>query len=79
MTQPRYRLGVDVGGTHTDLVLLDTTTGTIPMRATLPNLRSAAIWTHPVVANGRLYLRDQELIFCYEVSAKAAKAPGANK
>jgi outer membrane protein assembly factor BamB len=25
------------------------------------------IWTHPVVANGRLYLRDQELIFCYDV------------
>jgi N-methylhydantoinase A len=25
----RYRLGVDVGGTHTDLVLLDTKTGTI--------------------------------------------------
>lgn len=25
----RYRLGVDVGGTHTDLVLLDVTTGTI--------------------------------------------------
>jgi outer membrane protein assembly factor BamB len=24
-------------------------------------------WTHPVVANGRLYLRDQELLFCYEV------------
>jgi N-methylhydantoinase A len=23
----RYRLGVDVGGTHTDLVLLDTETG----------------------------------------------------
>ena len=23
----RYRLGVDVGGTHTDLVLLDTTRG----------------------------------------------------
>ena len=39
----------------------------IKLRATLPNLRSAAIWTHPVVANGRLYLRDQELIFCYEV------------
>jgi N-methylhydantoinase A len=27
MTTARYRLGVDVGGTHTDLVLLDTTTG----------------------------------------------------
>jgi outer membrane protein assembly factor BamB len=25
------------------------------------------IWTHPVVANGRLYLRDQELLFCYDV------------
>ena len=24
---PRYRLGVDVGGTHTDLVLLDSSTG----------------------------------------------------
>ncbi len=27
MTPSRYRLGVDVGGTHTDLVLLDTGTG----------------------------------------------------
>ena len=27
MNTARYRLGVDVGGTHTDLVLLDTTTG----------------------------------------------------
>jgi N-methylhydantoinase A len=27
MTTARYRLGVDVGGTHTDLVLLDTQTG----------------------------------------------------
>ncbi len=25
------------------------------------------VWTHPVVANGRLYLRDQELLFCYDV------------
>jgi outer membrane protein assembly factor BamB len=28
------------------------------------------IWTHPVVINGKLFLRDQELIFCYDVSAK---------
>src|ERR687888_2039552 len=27
MNPTRYRLGVDVGGTHTDLVLLDTATG----------------------------------------------------
>jgi hypothetical protein len=25
------------------------------------------IWTHPVVVDGRLYLRDQELIHCYDV------------
>src|SRR6202521_6099567 len=27
--RPHYRLGVDVGGTHTDLVLLDTATGEV--------------------------------------------------
>jgi outer membrane protein assembly factor BamB len=31
------------------------------------------IWTHPVVANGRLYLRDQDLIFCYDLKAAAAQ------
>ncbi len=25
------------------------------------------IWTHPVIVNGRLYLRDQDLIYCYAV------------
>jgi outer membrane protein assembly factor BamB len=25
------------------------------------------IWVHPVVANGKLYLRDQEFIMCYDV------------
>ncbi len=29
--------------------------------------RSGAIWTHPVVLDGRLYLRDQELVHCYDV------------
>ena len=24
-------------------------------------------WPHPVIANGRLYLRDQELIHCFDV------------
>lgn len=36
------------------------------------NLRkpSGKIWTHPVIANGKLYLRDQELLFCFDVAAK---------
>ncbi len=25
------------------------------------------VWTHPVVVNGRLYLRDQEILYCYDV------------
>ena len=25
------------------------------------------IWTHPVISNGKLYLRDQDLIYCYDV------------
>jgi hypothetical protein len=28
---------------------------------------SGRIWTHPVVINGKLYLRDQELLHCYDV------------
>jgi hypothetical protein len=28
------------------------------------------VWTHPVVANGVMYLRDQELLFAFEVGAK---------
>jgi outer membrane protein assembly factor BamB len=31
------------------------------------------IWTHPVVSNGKLYLRDQELLFCYDVKEKAGR------
>jgi outer membrane protein assembly factor BamB len=27
------------------------------------------IWTHPVIAGGRLYLRDQEFLSCYDVKA----------
>ena len=29
--------------------------------------RAIGAWTHPVVSGGRLFLRDQELIFCYAV------------
>ena len=26
------------------------------------------LWTHPVIAGGRLYLRNQELLFCFDIS-----------
>jgi outer membrane protein assembly factor BamB len=25
------------------------------------------IWVHPVIANGRLYLRDQEIVYCFDI------------
>jgi outer membrane protein assembly factor BamB len=47
---------------------------TIPEKSGIPQTRltsqAAGIWTQPVIANGRLYLRDQELLFCFDVSAK---------
>jgi outer membrane protein assembly factor BamB len=40
----------------------------IPQKST-PR-RGGSIWTHPVIANGKLYLRDHELLFCYNIAAK---------
>jgi outer membrane protein assembly factor BamB len=39
---------------------------TLPQQSKLRK-PSGKVWTHPVVANGCLYLRDQELLFCYKV------------
>ena len=25
------------------------------------------VWTHPVISNGKLYLRDQDIICCYKI------------
>ena len=35
-----------------------------PDRSRLP------AWAHPVIANGKLYIRDQDVLFCYDVKAK---------
>lgn len=32
------------------------------------------IWSHPVIANGCLYLRDQEIICCYDISSSQQTA-----
>lgn len=36
--------------------------------------RSGRIWTHPVINDGKLYLRDQDLLFCFDISADGAAA-----
>jgi hypothetical protein len=30
-------------------------------------------WTHPVIAHGKLYLRDQEFVFCYDLGGDRAE------
>jgi outer membrane protein assembly factor BamB len=35
-----------------------------------PDRTGQAAWPHPVVANGRLYLRDQDLLLCYDVKVE---------
>jgi len=35
-----------------------------------PDRTRLPAWAHPVVANGKLYVRDQDALFCYDVKAK---------
>ena len=35
-----------------------------------PDRSEKPAWTHPVLANGKLYLRDQDVLLCYDVKAK---------
>ncbi|MBD3676108.1 MAG: PQQ-like beta-propeller repeat protein [Planctomycetaceae bacterium] len=42
----------------------------LPELSEFRSSRGGLIWAHPVVINGKLFLRDQDLIFCYDVSAK---------
>jgi outer membrane protein assembly factor BamB len=35
-----------------------------------PDRTSLPAWSHPVIANGKLYLRDQGTLFCYDIKAK---------
>ncbi len=34
-----------------------------------PDRSSSPAWAHPIVANGKLYIRDQGLLLCYDVKA----------
>lgn len=47
---------------------------TLPERSELKKMRdtsrSSGTWSHPAIAHGRLYLRDHEFVFCYDISAK---------
>ena len=38
----------------------------IPERSEVPSMDNM-VWTHPVVSNGKLYIRDHDLLFCFEL------------
>jgi outer membrane protein assembly factor BamB len=35
-----------------------------------PDRSKLPAWAHPVIANGKLYIRDQDILFCYDIKAK---------
>ena len=35
-----------------------------------PDRTNLPAWSHPVIANGKLYIRDQNILFCYDLKAK---------
>jgi outer membrane protein assembly factor BamB len=64
-----------------DAVLIEATTAGYKEKGRFPlpnksklerpsNRKGKNFWTHPVIANGRLYLRDQEQFMCFDLKAK---------
>lgn len=39
-------------------------------RFTQPDRTRVPAWAHPVIANGKLYIRDQDVLYCHDVKAK---------
>jgi outer membrane protein assembly factor BamB len=40
-------------------------------RFSQPDRSRSSAWSYPVIANGKLYLRDQDVLFCYDIKDKA--------
>ncbi len=57
------------GGTVA-LVKADPNSHEIVSRFRIPQGGSGATWAHPSIANGRLYLRHADKLFCYDIKAK---------
>jgi outer membrane protein assembly factor BamB len=60
----RYQDGV--------MALLDATPDHYQVESTfrLPDRSDRPSWPHPVIANGRLYVRDQDILLCYDVKKR---------
>jgi outer membrane protein assembly factor BamB len=59
-------------GENGELVLIEPNRDEIVVRGRFdqPNRTRSPAWAHPVIANGKMYIRDQETLYCYDVKAK---------
>lgn len=44
-----------------------------------PDRINAPAWAHPIIANGKLYVRDQDLLLCYDVHARKDAQQTSNR
>jgi hypothetical protein len=51
------------------LLLIEPSRGELLVRGRFeqPDRSAVPAWAHPVIANGKLYVRDQGILFCYDV------------
>lgn len=60
------------GGGDTTMVLIEPSRKEYVERGRFdqPERTDKPAWAHPVIANGKLYVRDQDTLFCYDIKAK---------
>jgi outer membrane protein assembly factor BamB len=53
------------------LALIEATSDEYRLKGTfMPAYQQGESWSHPVIANGKLYLREQDKLMCYDVTAR---------
>lgn len=67
-----YRNDTEARGAQDELVLVEPSRKEYLERGRfrIPDPSGRPSWSHPVIANGKLYVRDQGNLFCYDVKAK---------
>lgn len=67
-----YRIDTEARGAEDEMILIEPSRKEYIERGRfrIPDPSGVHSWSHPVIANGRLYVRDQGNLFCYDVKTK---------
>jgi outer membrane protein assembly factor BamB len=67
-----YRNDTEARGAADEMILIEPSRKEYLERGRfrIPDPSGVHSWSHPVIANGKLYVRDQGDLFCYDVKAK---------